>query len=235
MSILSILKTNKNSFLFLLLLVILPFFASSFIVLGIVKYETIIKDFHTTHWVLLYLIASITMAFALTHTTFIALLGGFFLGWVSLLYMLPAYILSSVIGYYAAKLIDKGSFLESISGIKGVQNIVRNLKKRENLIIFFCRISPVLPFSLMNALLSILQASLKRYIVAGSAGMMPRTLLFVWLGMQARDLKELIENPSDNMASKILFIILLIFSIVGLFFVLKKITGDLPEEEIPRK
>jgi uncharacterized membrane protein YdjX (TVP38/TMEM64 family) len=230
MSIISIIRSNKHSLLFLLVLVVMPFLASSFIILGIIRYEALIHDFTPLQWVGLYLAASITMAFALTHTTFIALLGGFFLGWISMLYMLPAYIVASLIGYFSARLIDQGTFIESISGIKGVDNIIHNLKKRENLVIFFCRISPILPFAMMNALLSILRASISKYIVAGSAGMLPRTLLFVWLGMQARNIKELIEHPSDNMASKILFMALLIFSIGGLFYIFKKIAGEVPKD-----
>jgi uncharacterized membrane protein YdjX (TVP38/TMEM64 family) len=223
MSVLNIIRTNKSSFFFLLMLVILPFIASSFIVLFTVKYENQILHFAFIHWIIIYLAASVTMAFALTHTTFIALLGGFFLGWASVLFMLPSYIIASLIGYALAQYIDKGTFLHSISSLPGVSRIMDNLKKNEWLIIFFARISPVLPFAMMNALLSILNADLKKYLLAGSAGMLPRTLLFIWLGMQARNIKELMEHPSDNMASKISFMVLLAVSVFGLFYVFKRI------------
>lgn len=232
MSVLTIVRSNKNSLIFLLFLVILPFFASSGVVLLIVKYESAIRSFDTLQWILLYFIAALTMSVALTHTTFIALIGGYFLGWISIVYMFPAYIVSSIIGYFAARRIDKGVFLSSISSIKGIDNIILNLKLQENLIIFFCRISPVLPFAMMNALLSILRADLGKYILSGSAGMLPRTLLFIWLGMQARNIKDLIDHPTENMASKIFFIVLLVFSVAGLFFVFRKIAKSPVDQKL---
>ncbi len=234
MSIFQILRNNKNSFLLLLLLFILPFIASSFIVYAVIKHESLIRNFTMVQWLMIYLTASLTMAFALTHTTFVALIGGFFLGWTSLLLMLPAYILASTIGFLTAKLIDKGSFIQSIESIPGVERIIRNLKKKEGLIIFFCRISPVLPFAMMNALLSILNAELKKYLTAGSLGMLPRTLLFVWIGIQGRNLQQLLEHPGENIWSKISFIVLMVVSVFGLFYIFKKIFEKVEKQELQK-
>ena len=232
MSIFSIIRTNRNSFIFLLLLIILPFIASSLIVFFAVNYENQIVGFGLGEWIMVYIVASITMALALTHTTFVALIGGFFLGWASIFYMLPAYILASSIGYKLANLIDKGTFIESIKSIPGVVPIVDNIKKKEVLIIFFSRISPVLPFAMMNALLSILKADFKKYLLFGSLGMLPRSLLFIWLGIQGRDIKNLLENPTGNLVSKLSFIVLMIISVFGLFYVFRNITKNIEKKNI---
>lgn len=232
MGVVAIVRANKFSFVFLLLLIVLPFIASSFIMLLATGHESDIALFSTGAWVIAYCIAAFTMALALTHTTFIALLGGYFLGWVSVVYMIPAYVIASFIGYGLARFIDQGKFISSISAIPGVGGIIANLKKKESSIIFFSRISPVLPFAMMNALLSILKANPAKYLVAGTLGMLPRTLLFIWVGMQGRNIRELIEHPSDNLFSKISFAVLLIFSAAGLFYILKKILSASETEKL---
>lgn len=215
-------RANRTSFLLLLFLFILPFIASSLIVFFAVKYEGITESFSYFHWALFYLLASFTMAFALTHTTFIALIGGYFLGWISIIYMAPAYLAASLIGYFAAKFVDKGKFLSTLSNWKNTDAIMNNLKRKEFIVIFFARLSPILPFAMMNALLSLLNAHLRKYLTAGFLGMLPRTILFIWVGSQASYIKELLENPDQSSFEKIAFVLLLVVSVMGLFIAVKK-------------
>jgi uncharacterized membrane protein YdjX (TVP38/TMEM64 family) len=63
-------------------------------------------------------------------------------------------------------------------------------------IVLLTRLSPVFPFSLLNYALSITQVSLRDYIL-GSIGMLPGTIMYVYLGSLAGDLVA-IEQSTDH-------------------------------------
>jgi hypothetical protein len=48
--------------------------------------------------------------------------------------------------------------------------------------------------------------------------MIPRTLLAVWTGSQAKEIRKLLENPNEGSLQKILIIILLVVSVGGIIY-----------------
>jgi uncharacterized membrane protein YdjX (TVP38/TMEM64 family) len=222
MSVVQVLKTNKFSFSLLLILLILPLLISSTIVYLAVEYDQVIQNFIFWQWCLFYLGTCFTMALAMTPTTFIALISGYYLGWKAIPFIAVSYFFASLIGYFLAKKLDRGKFMSSIENIPGVSRIANNLKKKENSIIFFARISPVTPFAMMNVLLSYLNADLKKFLFAGFLGMLPRTLLCVYIGAQAKYIKEVLQNPNSNQWELLCFAGLLMFSVIGLFYIIMR-------------
>jgi uncharacterized membrane protein YdjX (TVP38/TMEM64 family) len=219
MALVQVLKNNKFSFGLLLLLLVLPVLVSSSLVLFAVRYDAIIRNFSLGSWCIFYFCACFSMAFAMTPTTFIALLSGYFLGLKSIPFVIISYFIASIMGYFLAKKVDKGRFMASLEDIPGVSNIADNLKKKEVSVIILARISPALPFAMMNMLLSYLGADFKKFLWAGFIGMLPRTILFIWIGSQGDDIRVLLENPEDNNLAKLSFILLLLVSVLGLFYV----------------
>ncbi len=60
------------------------------------------------------------------------------------------------------------------------------------------RLSPVFPFNLLNYALGLTRVRLRDYVVASWIGMMPGTLLFVWLGAAAGDVAQLAGGHRDR-------------------------------------
>lgn len=216
------LEENQKSVYYLFAISVLPLLVDAGIVYLLVQNETWIQQLDSTQWIWLYVITAIAMAVGLTHTTFIALVGGYFLDWGSLNYMIPAYLIATLIGYYLGRFIDNGRLLNYFQKGEKSSKILQNLKKKELLVIFFSRISPVLPFAVMNAVLSMLGAKLSRYIPATLAGMLPRTILFTWLGMEAKTISDIMNGPKENIYARVTFIALLMFSSLGLYFLANK-------------
>jgi uncharacterized membrane protein YdjX (TVP38/TMEM64 family) len=211
------LEENQKSVYYLFAISILPLLVDAGIVYLLVQHEKTILTFGQFSWVLAYMVAAIAMAVGLTHTTFIALVGGYFLGWQSLVYMVPAYLGATIIGFFLGQVIDNGKLKSYfLKGGKSAR-IFTHLKEKELLVIFFSRISPILPFAVMNAVLSMLGATLSKYIPATLTGMLPRTLLFSWLGMEAKNISEIMNGPKENIYAKISFVALLMLSSLGLF------------------
>ncbi|WP_157637688.1 TVP38/TMEM64 family protein [Flexithrix dorotheae] len=162
------------------------------------------------------------MAFAITPTTFISILSGYFLGWLSVPFVVFSYLGAAIIGYFIAKKIDGGRFIKSLDAIPGIESVLKNLKDRELYITFLAKISPILPFALSNFLLSIGGANLKNFTIGSLLGMLPRTALAIYLGNEAQKLSILIENGSTGLEEQVLIVLLILIGAVGLFRVFKK-------------
>lgn len=108
-------EENKKSLLYTSLMGVVAIIVSSVVTFYAARYETEIQGFEWFHWLAFYAITSFTMAFAMTPTTFIALLSGYFLGWSCLPGVCISYLMASYIGYQAASVIDNGKFMQTIS------------------------------------------------------------------------------------------------------------------------
>ncbi len=59
-----------------------------------------------------------------------------------------------------------------------------------------------------------------RNFIAGSIlGMLPRTILMVWIGLQANDIMKMLRREEEPDLSNLLIIFLLVFSIIGLYII----------------
>ncbi|MCU0470584.1 MAG: VTT domain-containing protein [Arcicella sp.] len=215
---------RKNSFtlLYTFFLGLMPLLVSSSISYWIITHEQEIQTFTFQDWIIVFLISCFTMAFALTPTTFIALLSGYFLGWQAFLPLALSYWIASFIGFKIAQMIDGGRFLQIISEKPKVKQVLENLQKDEFKIILLARLSPVLPFAVTNVLFSFSGTKLRNFLTAGFIGMLPRTLLSIWIGTQAQEIKRLIEHPSEGNLSQMLILGLIGGSILGLGYFVKK-------------
>jgi uncharacterized membrane protein YdjX (TVP38/TMEM64 family) len=218
----TLLAQNKFSFFYLICLGVLPLLFSSAVLVWLVYNQGMLKFLGLTGWIKLYLLSVFTMAFALTPTTFIALITGYFLGMSGAFLALPSYVSASLLGFYAGRFVDRGNLLTSVGGNEKVSTFLRNLKEKEFTFIVLSRLSPVLPFSLMNFVLSAMQVNLKNFLTAGTLGMLPRTLLFIWVGTRAVNLQDMLKNPGQELFVNLITIGLVVLTVAGITYVLGK-------------
>lgn len=200
----------------------MPLMVSSSLSYWVITHEQEIQHFTFQNWGIAFLIACFTMAFALTPTTFISLLSGYFLGWQAFFPLAITYWIASFLGFKTAQMIDGGRFLRILSEKPKVKQVLENLQKDEFKIILLARLSPVLPFAVTNVLFSFSGAKLRNFLTAGFLGMLPRTILSIWFGTQASEIKKLIEHPSEGNITQFLIFGLIGGSILGLGYFIKK-------------
>lgn len=163
------------------------------------------------------------MAILLTPTTFIASLSGFLFGLGSLVYVVPAYLLASLLGYMFGQYLDKGRLLKSMVDMDNKELLKNTVESNPFWFVILCRISPILPFGLMNLLLPAFGVKVKEFITAGTLGMLPRTTLFVWLGSAAQNLVEALSTGNGDIGFKFyMTAILVIISSFGLVYLFKR-------------
>ncbi|MBL4654944.1 MAG: VTT domain-containing protein [Bacteroidia bacterium] len=216
------LKTEKGYLAGLILFTILPVSVSSFTLLFFKDYETYIEGSPF----LFFSVSTITMAVALTPSTYIAALSGYFYSWAGLGGLILAYTIASILGLLIGKSIKPDSIKKTINDLFKKPNLVENLEKRQFEFIVLSRLSPIMPFAMLNLALSIYNIKWSKYIIGSIVGMLPRSLLFFWLGMNAQNIWDFIAEPTMEKGYKLLPIILIVISSLGIIYLVKRSLGS---------
>lgn len=216
-----------KSILLALWMVVMPLLFSGVAGWQIVEYESAIQLFTTWEWALVFLLVTVTMALALTPTTFVAISTGYFLGLNGLAPLVIAYTVASLLGYLIAKPLGSG-ILSTIQGYypKTDQLVGKLNSTSPYWFVILCRLSPVLPFGIMNVVLSFISTPIRAFVLGGMMGMLPRTLTALMVGKLASDLLNVVAHPGQNQLMQISFTTLLIISGVGLTLYFRKIFKD---------
>ncbi|MBC5993076.1 TVP38/TMEM64 family protein [Pontibacter cellulosilyticus] len=215
----NLVRENASTFVSMLLLVVVPVVVSSTLAFILYQYQDFLRELTWLQMLLYFAVISVTMAFALTPTTFVALVSGFYLGWNGFAGIVISYGIAALVGYGLAQLIDHGKMMSFLNRFEKARILMQELRNQSWSLIFLTRISPVLPFALMNFVLSLLQVNKRKFFLASIVGMLPRTLFFFWIGTQANDIIKLLQNPDSGAGGQILMISLIVISIGGLYFV----------------
>lgn len=215
----NLIRQNASTFVSMLLLVVVPVVVSSTLAYVLYEHQALLQQLNWWQMVLYFVAVSVTMALALTPTTFVALVSGFYLGWSGFAGLVLSYGVAAMVGYSLAQLVDHGKMMSFLNRFENARNLMQELRADSWSLIFLTRISPVLPFALMNFVLSLLQVDRRKFFLASIMGMLPRTLFFFWIGTQASDILKLLQRPDTGSGGKLLLILLIIISIGGLYFV----------------
>ncbi|UOG74053.1 VTT domain-containing protein [Hymenobacter tibetensis] len=215
-------QKNASTLLSMFLLVALPVLGSSTLSYMLYRNQALLEHLTLGQSLVYFGIIAFTMAFAITPTTFVALVTGFYLGWAGLPGMVLAYALASLAGYQVAASLDHGKMLQFLHHFPKADAVMRELKQDSWQLIILTRISPVLPFALMTFVLAVMRVDRRRFLLASVVGMLPRSLFFYWLGTKAQDVFALLKDPDTGTAGKLLVIALVAISLFGLYFLFNR-------------
>ncbi|HEX8659808.1 MAG TPA: VTT domain-containing protein [Hymenobacter sp.] len=227
-------QKNFSTLFTMFLLVAVPLLGSSSLLLLLYELPTLLQKLSFGQHLIYFVVIAFTMAFAFTPTTFVAIVTGYYFGWVGAVGMVLAYALASAIGYELAQRIDHGKLRSFLHLFPKAEAVLRELQHQSWQLILLTRLSPVLPFALMTFVLAIVGVPRRRFLLASVVGMLPRSLFFYWLGTQASDVLALLRDPDQGQLSKVVLISLVAASLFGLFIVFnralqKALRGPAPE------
>ncbi|HLW20334.1 MAG TPA: VTT domain-containing protein [Cyclobacteriaceae bacterium] len=179
-------------------------------------------EFLTWSFVTYYTIASsLLMGLALLPTTFLAVLSGFVFGWISLPFLILGYTLATIIGYQIGKKLDKGSLDFLLENYPKAAQMIVDKRNKISQLIFFVRLSPVIPFALSNLLFALLKINLRKVVWMGLWGMLPRTFLAFTTGVVAESLVGALEENS-GLRQWVIVGALLLISVLGIYRFFKR-------------
>ncbi|SKC15972.1 TVP38/TMEM64 family protein [Dyadobacter psychrophilus] len=209
-----------------ILLTVVPLVTTSIVTAWAVGHESELRNWPFEWWVVATLILTLASSVALTPPTFLALVYGYFLAWTALPLLFGLNLGAIAIIYGSANFLHASSIRSYLIQVyPQVNTLLRRFYQNELRLIFFAKLSPVLPFAITNLFFAMAGARFKQVLAGGTLGMIPRTVLAVWAGREARDIRYLLEHPNEGLATKIILIILIIVSTIGIgyFFKDKKI------------
>ena len=148
------------------------------------------------------------------------------------LYVFVGATLGAIAAFLVGRYLARGWVKEKISSYKKFTNIDKAVSKEGLKIVFLIRLSPLFPFNLLNYALGLTNVSLKDYSLA-SFGMIPGTIMYVYLGYLAGDLALIgNKNQPDNMIFHWLIQIIGLISTIAVTVYVTKIAKKSLEEEI---
>ena len=205
---------------------IVPLVTTSILTAWVINHEKLLRNLPIEWWLGVTFILTLASASALTPPTFLALVYGYVLGWTSLPMLFALNIGAIAIIYVSAHFLHAASVRSYLIQVyPQVATLLRRFYQNELRLIFFAKLSPVLPFAITNLFFAMAGARFKQVLTGGTLGMIPRTMLAVWAGKEAQDIRYLLEHPNEGLATKIILIVLIVISTVGIgyFFKDKKI------------
>ncbi len=198
-----------------------PIVFTSLLTYYAILHESDIAGFTAWQWAGITLLCAITSA-ALTPPTMLALIFGYFLGWQAVLPLFLVNMGGILFINLLVRWLDHERFLSFLRRNPKAQSVLDRILNKELEVIFFAKLSPILPFGLTNLLFALSGAQLKNILLGGLLGMMPRTLLAIWSGHEAREIRTLLENPNQSSWTQIIIVVLVIVSIAGLWQVIQR-------------
>jgi len=205
-------------FLYLVWMGALPLLSSSILGYYAISNPDFFQNLSFGDQVIFWIVAVFIMGLALSPTTFFALFTGYVFGFQGILPLIIAYSLASLLGYFLAKKLKGEAIIALLRAKFPLDQFLENVKANSFSWVFLTRLSPVFPFAVTNALMAFLGVHVKQFFLAGTLGMLPRTLLALWTGMQAKTIQGLYQNPASAQWQDFASLFLLIFSGLGMFW-----------------
>lgn len=222
--IVKLLEINRLQLLIVLFFFLFPIFATSYASFLVIENEQKILELTNFKLILLYALLSIAMAFSAVPNTWVGLVSGFFFGYFGFVLACWSYFLALFLGYFLGALFDDGQFKNSIYKLYPKSEFVFEAsKKEESRIVFFSRLTPFLSFSVTNLLLAWLQIEKRKYITFSMLGMLPRLGFVIWIGMQGKEIKDLVSGKGVEKYQIFSLFVLLFISLVAYFFIIREI------------
>ena len=159
--------------------------------------------------VLLSLVLAFLVGLAFLPTTLTAIASGFFWGWSVFPHLVIAYLLANVLGYTLGKWINADFRTILYARHPSLKEEIEKRIEQPAGLVFFVRISPVIPFAISNFLFASLGIPLSKIIRFGLPGMLPRTILAFASGKAANsflDAQSSLKDPQDWLALGLLLL-----------------------------
>jgi uncharacterized membrane protein YdjX (TVP38/TMEM64 family) len=147
----------------------------------------------------LYGVAYIAAAVLMIPGSVLTVGAGFVYGvfWGTLL-VIPASIAASLISFAIARRFARRRVARRIAGNRKFEALDRAIGRAGFKITLLVRLSPIFPYGLLNYALGITNVRFREYAVATAIGMLPGTILYVYLGSLVTTASDIGRRPAGG-------------------------------------
>jgi len=120
---------------------------------------------------------------------------------------LPASVTGATCAFLLGRTLLRDWAAKKASGSARARAIEAAVEREGFKLVLLLRLSPIVPFNLLNYVLSLTSVRLGTYVLASVVGMLPGTALYVYLGSLAPAAAELSSVAQDGGAARTLYVI----------------------------
>ncbi len=151
-----------------------------------------------TAW-LVFIVAYIAATVLMIPGSILTLAAGYVFGVVyGTLLVSVSSILGATAAFLVGRSLGRGWVKQKIGNDPRLSAIDKATEDRGFLVMLLLRSSPIFPFNVMNYLMSVTGMSLKNYFFGSWIGMLPGTILYVYIGSAANDLASLLAGNYES-------------------------------------
>ena len=107
-------------------------------------------------------------------------------------------IIGATLAFIIGRALGRGWVRSRIGNDGRLAAIDKATEQRGFFVMLLLRLSPIFPFNVMNYLMSLTGMRLSHYFFGSWIGMLPGTLLYVYIGSAASDLTSLVAGEYDS-------------------------------------
>lgn len=215
-----LLNKAGGSVLLLIYLGVMPTICGSVIAAYALGHQEWLKTLSPLEILSINLLFSAVLAVGWIPTTFFSLLSGYLWGWQCVPFVCISYVIASLLGYHGSSLLDNGKLVGVLAERFPIQKTIKRIQNSGFWLTVFCRLSPVFPFAIMNAVFAMVRYPLGTFVGGGVVGMLPRTMFAIYLGQRLSHVSSMQQLRNDH--SLWVSILLVIVSFIGIGWVGRK-------------
>jgi uncharacterized membrane protein YdjX (TVP38/TMEM64 family) len=110
----------------------------------------------------------------------------------------PASVLAASVAFAIARRFGRGWIARRFEGDRRFEAIDRAIARQGFKITALLRLSPVVPYSLLNYMLGLTNVRFRHYVVGSALGMLPGTIVYVYLGSLVTTTTQLGTRPTSG-------------------------------------
>jgi uncharacterized membrane protein YdjX (TVP38/TMEM64 family) len=110
----------------------------------------------------------------------------------------PVSVIAATLAFVLGRTVARGWIARRIAGSPRFAAVDEAIGESGFKIVLLLRLSPLFPFNVLNYALGLTRLSLRDYVVASALGMLPGTVLYVYLGSIVTSASELAAGRSEG-------------------------------------
>jgi uncharacterized membrane protein YdjX (TVP38/TMEM64 family) len=183
--------------------------------------------------VALFLTVSVVAEIAMVPGSWLTLAAGFAYGpFRGLLVALPASVLGSTAAFLLGRTILRAWAASTAKRSVRLRALDSAVTKNGFRLILLLRLSPLVPFNVLNYALSMSAVSLGQYVLASAIGMIPATLMYAYLGSLATAASSLAEAVAHGGRQRIAMEVAGLAATIGAVVVVTRAARQALEAEL---
>jgi len=172
---------------------------------------------------------------ALVPGSLLTMAAGFAYGPIAGLFVAsPASVLAATTAFLLGRTVLRGWIQKKIARSPKTRALDRAIGRNSFKLILLLRLSPLVPFNLLNYVLGLSDVPLGRYVAASFIGMLPGTWLYLYLGSLATTAAELSNASREGRVQRIVLTVAgLVATVLAIVFITRAAKRALEEELTP--